>query len=206
MSHLENIEELGKLLKQSGRTTLAPDQIHGMMTAIVCGPKTIKPTHWLPYIFHETEDLKELLEDPQFEPIVENLVELYNDLLFTIRQGTFQPYIPEKKQKGTTVRDAQGWCTGFFYGMNLHGDEWMNNESEQLATHTAAILYLANPEEATKELDDDKKKEFADKYDQFVESIRYAVPPIYDFFNLGVKPEVKKDFFAQETDSPAGQS
>jgi yecA family protein len=134
------------------------------------------------------------------------MIEIYNDLLFSIRQATFVPYFGPGNKEATTLEDAAGWCEGFFYGMSLHGDEWMNSESSEIASLTAPILYMANPREFGKELPKEKRKKFAERQKELIESIRYNIPPIYDFWNIGVKPEIKKDLLGLGVEAGSGQN
>lgn len=193
MSHIENIQQLALLLKKTRRTTLGPGEIHGMLTAAVCGPEVIPAARWLPYIFHKTRDFKKLLQRPDTEQLLQVMLQLYDDLLFSIRQATFVPYFGPDTSDEPSLDDARPWCTGFFYGMHLHGDEWLNNESSELAGLTAPIFYIVNPEEARKEIGAEQARELEKRHPQLIEAIRYNVPRIYDFFNVGRDPREKKN-------------
>ena len=192
MSHLDRLEDLGKLLGRSRRKTAPIEGIHGMLTAAVCGPTVVKPTNWLPFVYPATRDLKQLLKGSSFQDVITALLEIYHDLLFSIRQGTFVPYL---SGEGETLQDAKLWCEGFFYGMALHGGEWMEHESEHLATLTAPILYIADPGDLSKELGKKQRQRLDRQQKQLVEAIRYNVPQVYDFWNVTKKADFKKDLY-----------
>jgi yecA family protein len=194
MSHSDRLDELSSLLAQRGRITAPVDQVHGMLTAAVCGPVTTTPGRWLRLVFPDAQpkDFRALLKQKRVERIVTLLLELYDDLLFSIRQATFVPHFgPDKENR--TFGDCRGWCTGFLHGMTLHDKEWLDHDSEQLATLVAPILYIADTEGLGQELGPRQRAKLAKMEPQLIEAIRYNVPKIYDYWNLGKKVEVKKN-------------
>jgi uncharacterized protein len=195
MSHLDNMKEISELLDGSGKKTLGTTEIHGLLTALVAGPETITPSRWLPYIFRNFRALKTIVKEPWFGRLVELLIESYEDLLFSLRAGTFVPYLGESPEKKERQVAAKQWATGFLYGMHLHGAKWQESKDESLATLTAPLFYLADPEHVGGELDDEDRRKLAEKADDMVELIRYNAPKIFDHWNLGVKPELKKEYF-----------
>jgi len=192
MSHLQSIEELAGILRSTRRKSLSTVEIHGLLTAAACGPEVLGPARWLPYIFHKTKDFGALLKSPAAEKLLEVLVSLHEDLLFSIRQATFVPYLGTEAGAEPSMEQAQPWCVGFFYGMHLHGDAWTGCESEELANLTAPIFYLANPEEAREQVGRRQADKLEGQHDLLIRAIGYNVPRIYDFFNLGRDPEEKK--------------
>jgi yecA family protein len=103
--------------------------------------------------------------------------------------------VPYLSGEGETLQDAKLWCEGFFYGMALHGAEWMEHESEHLATLTAPILYIADPGDLSKELGKKQRQRLDRQQKQLVEAIRYNVPQVYDFWNVTKKADFKKDLY-----------
>lgn len=195
MSHLANMQEVTEILKSCGRKTLSPIEIHGLLTAAVCGPETISPTRWLAYIFPKTKSLKTIVSKSWFARVTEFLVETYEDILFSIRAGTFTPYLADKKEDSERLEAAKDWCTGFLYGMHLHGVRWSESSDETLATLTAPIFYLADPDIASEELDKEEQDKLRSKAPLLIELLRVNPSKIFDHWNMGKKPELKKDFF-----------
>lgn len=201
MSHIAHISSLVDLLKRSRRKTLSAPEVHGLITAAVCGPGVIGPARWLPYIFHKTKDFEKLLQAKGTEETLQVLMQLYDDLLFSIRQGTFVPWFGDESTDSPAADDVRPWCTGFLYGMHLHGEAWFGNDSQELANLTAPVFFLANPEEAAAELGEKEARELEGKTDLLVRAISYNVPKVYDFFNLGRDPEEKKNLLPQTSES-----
>lgn len=198
MSHLENMKELRELLLGSGKQTLGVTEVHGLLTALVAGPETVTPAKWLPYVFAKARDLKSVVKKPWFGRLVELLIESYEDILFSLRTGTFVPYLGDSSEKQERQAAAREWATGFLYGMHLHGAKWSDSKDENLATLVAPIFYLADPEQVASELGAEERKKLAEKAGDMIELIRYNAPKIFDFWNLGVKPELKKEYFKAE--------
>jgi len=197
MSHLTDTKRIGDILERSRRKHLAPGEIHGLLTGILCGPTVVAPTQWLAYIFSGARSLKSLTEKEWFGELVELLIAAYEDLLFALRAGTFVPYLTEKESDSDKLTAARLWCTGFLYGMHLHGEKWSASTDEHLASLTAPIFYLADPEQLAAEMDTEERERLASRAVEMVGLIRYNTPKIFDFWNFGVKPEVKKEYFRQ---------
>jgi len=195
MSHLDNMREINTLLKQSGKKTLSQNEVHGLLTALVAGPETVTPSRWMPYIFRNSRSLKSAVKAVWFGRLIELLIESYEDILFSLRAGTFVPYLGESPEKADRQVAAKQWATGFLYGMHLHGAKWQESKDENLATLIAPIFYLADPEHVGGELGTEERKKLAGKVDDMVELFRYNAPKIFDYWNLGVKPELKKEYF-----------
>jgi yecA family protein len=196
MSHLDAIQDVGKILTKSRRKHLSEREVHGLLTGILCGPKVVPPIQWLASIFSGTRDLKPLTAKPWFGSLVEDLVTAYEDLLFSLRAGTFVPYLTENESDKDKLEAAREWCTGYLYGMHLHGEQWSSSTDEHLASLTAPLFYLADPEQLASELEPSERDKLAEKAVDMIGLIRYNVPKIFDFWNFGAKPEVKKEYFA----------
>jgi uncharacterized protein len=192
------MKEISELLDRSKRKALSVTEIHGLLTALVAGPETVIPAKWLPYIFSNSRALKTIVKEPWFGRLIGLLIESYEDLLFSLRAGTFVPYLGESPEKKQRQAAAKEWATGFLYGMHLHGAKWQESKDENLATLTAPLFYLADPEHVGGELAAGERKKLAEKADDMIELIRYNAPKIFDHWNLGVKPELKKEYFKAE--------
>ena len=198
MSHLTEVKEIGKILSKSRRTHLLPGEIHGLLSGILCGPEVISPTLWLGCIFSGSRDLKTIVSKPWFGALVEHLIAAYEDLLFALRAGTFVPYLTESESDSEKLHAARLWCCGFLYGMHLHGEQWRNCDDDQLASLCAPLFYFADPETVTIEIDEIDRKKLADKALEMIAVLRYNVPKVFDFWNFGRKPELKKEYFSPQ--------
>jgi yecA family protein len=201
MTGTDTINQLAAALKACRRKVLPMDQVHGLLTAAVCGPTVVRPTRWLPYLFPATRDYESLVRKPAFEDALGSLVAVYDDILFTIRQGTFTPYFGPEAPRQPGLDDARGWCTGFLYGITLHDDAWRNADNEHLAMLTAPIFYIAHPESMTEEMEEGERAQLEQRAPALVSALSHNIPAIYDYWNLGRKPEEKRDFFGPESDT-----
>jgi yecA family protein len=199
MSQAEKLQDLARLLRTCRRQTSSVDLIHGMLTAAICGPLVVRPAQWLPVVFPGTRDYKKLLAAPTTESIVQIMLDLYEDVLFSVRQATFVPYLAGTDGSGTTLKEAQGWCTGFLHGMGLHGKEWLDDKDQHIAELTAPIFYIADPKGVSSMVGKKSAKKLSSMEKNLIEAIRYNIPAIYDHWNMGRKVEEKKKLFGDDS-------
>ena len=57
MLSIEKINHIDELLEKSGHETMNVEELHGLLTAIACGPVEVKPEEWLPLVFLRENDL-----------------------------------------------------------------------------------------------------------------------------------------------------
>ena len=102
--------------------------LEGFLVAIVIGPVTVTPEHWLPRVFgSDPEDpMPEISSTKIFKRVVNIIMRLYNSMImiFGIAPEKFSPtfYTHEVEGKAYTVVDE--WCSGFLQGVALAGDAW----------------------------------------------------------------------------------
>jgi uncharacterized protein len=102
--------------------------LEGFLTAIVIGPVTMTPEHWLPRVFGS--DAEDPMPEPPsvkvFKSVVNLIMRLYNSviMIFDIAPDEFRPtfYTHEVEAKTYTIVDE--WCSGFLQGIALAGDAW----------------------------------------------------------------------------------
>lgn len=197
------MQEVGVILAKSGRQALSGEEVHGMLTALVCGPETVTPTSWFACVFPRSRSLKAVVEKAWFGKLVELMVESYDDILFSVRAGTFHPYLGEESSVDARRESVRRWCTGFLYGMHLHGEKWQSSTEEYIATLTAPVFYLASPGDLGGELSAEQKENLDSRPEELMELVRINVPKVFDFWNFGKKPELKKEFFSPAAIAPA---
>ena len=57
MLTIEKIEHLEDLLEKTGQETMTVEELHGLLSAIACGPVAVKPDQWLPLVFLSEDEL-----------------------------------------------------------------------------------------------------------------------------------------------------
>ena len=103
------------------------DTLDGFLAAIVLTPATIMASRWLPWVW----DMDEGEEAPHFESVEEAnhflglIMRYYNSIVYAIDQGQFEPLFLEMYQEsGSEFLDAEGWCEGFMFGVELFPEHW----------------------------------------------------------------------------------
>ena len=124
------------------------DTLHGYLTAIAIGPETIMPSEWLPKIWGAEQTSPEFKNAKEAERILNLIMRFMNEVLvtFEVAPKEFEPLYVEHEFEGQTLIDAEGWCWGFWEGMELRPGSWQAIfESEQAALMRP--LYLLGADE-----------------------------------------------------------
>lgn len=157
--------------------SLAIDELHGFLTAIVCAPDPVIPSQWLP-------DVWRMEEGPQFESteqardIVGLIMRMYNEIASVLLAGEeFGPLMLEKTlASGKSIVVAQGWCWGFMEGVRSQYEAWEPHLDaiDELLLPVAALVDLGDDDSRFHELLDDH-----DKVEQLTDAIPESVIGIY---------------------------
>ncbi len=124
------------------------DTLHGYLTAIAIGPETIMPAEWLPKVWGAELTAPSWKNPKEEERILNLIMRFMNEVLvtFEVAPKEFEPLYVEHEFEGQTLIDAEGWCWGFWEGMELRAGSWQAIfESEQAALMRP--LYLLGADE-----------------------------------------------------------
>jgi uncharacterized protein len=126
----EEIEELEQFLMQSEGMTESMDvsTLDGFLTAILCGPKTILPSEWLPWVW----DLEHgdggagFSDQAEAQHILGLLLRHMNDIAATLSQApeVYKPLLAENPNAGDPIPILDEWCFGFVKGISLDPSGW----------------------------------------------------------------------------------
>ncbi|ROR34451.1 YecA family protein [Inmirania thermothiophila] len=125
-----------------GEEALFVDEVHGLFTAIVCGPEPVGPSEWLPVICDGNPVFEDLAEA---EEILDLLMRMHNEIAATLAlRGELEPLFAEREEAGgARVPSAEGWCQGFIRGMSLRGEQWQAAMGGELVDLLYPIVVLA---------------------------------------------------------------
>ena len=124
------------------------DTLHGYLTAIAIGPETIMPAEWLPKVWGAELTAPSWKNPKEEERILNLIMRFMNEVLvtFEVAPKEFEPLYVEHEFEGQTLIDAEGWCWGFWEGMELRPGSWQAIfDSEQAAL--IRPLYLLGADE-----------------------------------------------------------
>ena len=103
------IEELDQFLLDAEEIEEAMDvsTLDGFLTAIVCGPKTIMPSEWLPWVWdmEHGKDAPQFKDEARAQRILGLLMRHMNDIAQTLHQAPehYEPLFMENPNNGDPV-------------------------------------------------------------------------------------------------------
>ena len=125
------IEELDQFLLEADgiEESMNISTLDGFLTAIVCGPKTIMPSEWLPWVWdmENGRDASEFKDQAQAQRILGLLMRHMNDIAETLHQAPehYEPLLMENPNNGDPIPIIDEWCSGFMKGVQLDSDGWL---------------------------------------------------------------------------------
>jgi len=175
----EDLEKLDAFL-QSDRVpegTLWLDELDGLFAALICGPRVVHPSEWLPVVWNR--ERPEWKTKEEFQGIFEMMMRQWNAVARDINAGEYEPILRHGiNDAGEDVDDPAGWCYGFIEGVSMWGvDDWEDEELRTLITPMVAL----RDEEMEDEPDDELaaavrepgvRERFIDMLPDSVEEIR----------------------------------
>ncbi len=196
--HLRESEDLFEviqwyLLEYGSETSIwDTSEFHGFMTAIICAPKPISPSLWLPQIWGERDVRWESKDD--FAAFFELALTMNNDIVAGLGSRDFEPlFLSDEKYKA----NPKIWCEGFLRGKEL----WKvkQEDVEFVSDHTTTILLFGIEFDrgtfvqtfssilATKGFVEDQtmnEEDFKKVYAKILDKIVHEVQALYDRFRL----------------------
>ena len=133
------------MLAECEEAALGLDEIHGVMSAALCGPGTVSFEDCVCAAFlgggEETEESK--CELPS--ALMEMLSVLYEDTLRSIEEGSFLPIVSCEQGDDSDEEnpDAKQWCEGFLLGMEYNRSGW-KLDNDRVLDLLAPIILLAD--------------------------------------------------------------
>ena len=152
---------------------LSVDEVHGFLTALQVGPKSMPESDWLEMAW----DKPQFADEVQREHLLELMQRLYRDIDVTLKEGhDFEPLAVEVEEEGEAVVAFEGWCFGFMLGVETCQSEWdsLPKAEENLLAPMAQLTLLNGDEEP--EMDDDE-------YEAWVELLPGAVLGLYSYWH-----------------------
>jgi len=102
--------------------------VDGFFTALVSGPGSLGPSHWLRHVW----DPEHAAEEPAFDSedevhsVVGRFLRHMNGISDALRAGPddFEPMFYERSNGHETVRVIDEWCTGYVKAVEIDGPLW----------------------------------------------------------------------------------
>lgn len=183
MLTIEKIERIEELLEQTGQETMNAEEIHGLLTAIACGPVAVPPDQWMPLVFLAEEGLPETLSGRKIKELTKALTDFYGEVAESVAAEEFAPLVAESEDDdGQVYLDPSDWCCGFMVGARFAPDAWHDESDTKLLELLAPIVFLSDPEEVYAGLEEKEDEEKQEVEEEFLDRIAEVVPRICAHF------------------------
>ncbi len=138
----ELCDELDGLLASADETAPALDELHGYMSAALCGPNALSFSECVCALLLPDAAGEEDSECELPSRLVELLRALYEDTKRSIEDGSFAPVVSCEQggdEEGDSA-DARQWCCGFLMCVEGSRERWHLENSRVLELLTPIVL------------------------------------------------------------------
>jgi uncharacterized protein len=179
----EYCEELDAMLAENDEAALSLDEVHGFMSAALCGPVSVSFRDCVCAVFFPDGEDAEEGECELSARLMEMLTLLYEDTSRSIDDGSFLPIVScEMGDAGDEEDlDAQQWCCGFLMGMEHNRTRW-KLDNERVLDLLAPIILLADPGEFEQFAAQVQETPAEELRQELLESLPGSVCALKDFF------------------------
>ncbi|MCX5900470.1 MAG: UPF0149 family protein [Proteobacteria bacterium] len=182
MVSIEKIDRIEELLEKTGHETMNVEELHGLLTAIACGPVAVKPEQWLPLVFLSEDSLPHFASPAQLKDLKKHLADFYADVVKSLEAGEFAPLIASFEENGEDFLDPGYWCCGFMIGARFAPEAWHDESDTALLELLAPIVFLSDPDEVYEGLEKKSDEEKQEVEEEFMDKIADVAPKIRAHF------------------------
>lgn len=177
----DELEALDLFLRsnESPADTLAADQLHGFLTALVCLREETLPSVWMPVVWGGGEE-PGFQDLDRLEEMLRLMMRMHNSIAAQLEEATFRPLLSRAvNQEGVAFTTPQGWCDGFVRGIGLNAEHW-SGALGALSEQTSALAVLAGIGERSPEVE--QALQDPETFKTLSDSIPERVQKIYRYF------------------------
>lgn len=146
MSVEEYCDELDGLLAAGDADAPRLDELHGFISAALCGPRVLTFEEFVSAAFLPDGGADEAVECELPARLVELLGELYEYTRRSIDDGSFLPLVSSVQEQDGGEADARQWCRGFLMCMEYSRTRW-KLDSDRVLELVTPIVLLADEDE-----------------------------------------------------------
>ena len=188
MSIEDYCEELDAALTEGDEDMLSLDEVHGFMSAALCGPSVVSLSDCVCAVFLPDESDSEESECELSPRLMEMLTLLYEDTLRSIDDGSFLPIVScGEGDDDEDEIDAEQWCCGFLMGMDHNRSCWKFDNNRMLDL-LAPIILLADPGEFEQVIVQMQDVSADELRQELLEALPGSVCELKDFFKKKPRP------------------
>jgi uncharacterized protein len=182
MLSIEKINHIDDLLEKSGHETMNVEELHGLLTAIACGPVDVQPKEWLPLVFLREKGLPRLASPAMLTELKTVLADFYTDVVKDLDANEFAPLIAAVEEEGEDFLDPGFWCSGFMVGARFAPEAWHDESDTRLLELLAPIVFLSDPDAVYEGMEEKSDEEKQEVEEEFMDKITDVVPKIRTYF------------------------
>lgn len=139
------LEELQTfLLSGEGDAKLEVSGLHGLLTAVVSGPKPVTPSEWLPVVWGTGTAPFDGVE--QGERMLSLVMRQMNDIASTLndKPREFNPLLLIDGSVKQTREYAGAWCHGYLAGVLLRESDWEPFLDEEPVANALSLIAIGS--------------------------------------------------------------
>ncbi len=111
--------------------------IDGFFTALCCTKEVIKPSAWIPALWHKDRGEPNWESDEEFNQFIQTMMDYYNLVVGLISRDDYAPAIYERHDGKP---DLNFWCFGFLHGAKLWNRSILTTEEAKFIDKHIAII------------------------------------------------------------------
>lgn len=165
--------------------TMMLDCLDGYLTAIICGPASIKTSEWLPGVWGPSSQDEPAFDTyEQAERILELILQQRNGIIDSLQHDPdqFEPVFDSVVYEGDTQEylDGEMWAHGFMRGIALRKDDWKPFLDDPACIALLHPIHLLGAEEISE--DEEKLVESPEQREELTMQIAASVAAIYRYW------------------------
>jgi uncharacterized protein len=168
--------------------------LDGFLCAIVSGPNTISPSHWMPLVWSSAEEPHppKFESDKQASRLLGTVFGLMNDIVHSLSSEPEEHMLLVDQielESGETVELIDEWCLGYLQGVGLDEDAWLPLIMEREDLFATLLMFGTNqaPDDDNDNVDDlgeviDKSELSAEQLNEYSANLHEVIPEIYAYW------------------------
>jgi uncharacterized protein len=119
------------------------DELHGFITALVCGPEVVMPSEWMSMVWNG--EAPEWQSVDELRDLLGGIMRLWNTVAKTVNGcDGYEPILMTvANELGEEETVVEGWCRGFLRGVDMRREAWLAVKDEAFSLDLFTILALA---------------------------------------------------------------
>ena len=187
------LNRLSEMLKHHcGKRAMNIEVLDGFLAALICSPKTVMPSEYLPEIWGGEETNEFVLESKSdLQEFLSLIMRHWNATGHMLQSGDV--FLPMLLDDESGIAHGNDWAAGFMRGMEMRRDSWMAlMDDEEHGGALVPILALAHEHHPDPEMRPYKEPISSEMRESLIAGMAAGVTAIYRYFSTERKMEARK--------------